>query len=656
MKIDRAYSLLTIKSINEDERIITGMASTPTTDRMGDVVEPKGAQFSLPLPLLWQHDSSSPIGQVIKAKVTPNGIEIIAQVAKGVLEDIDEAWALIKAGLVRGLSIGFRAMEYEPVDPKEPYGGVRFIKWDWLELSAVTIPANAEATIQTIKSMDAEQLRTASGAKRERSGASVVRLTTPGVPGQSVTTRGTQMNLQQQIAAFEAKRAANQARLQELMKTAAEDGNRTLDVAEEKEYDDLEAEVTSIDGHLKRLRALEKSMVSTATTVRPQVEGTDPVAAAVQRTGSSVVWGKSALPKGTAFVRYAIALAASKGVRSDALDFASRWKDSTPEVVNCIRDNVGDLVQRSAMTAGSTTDSDWANPLVIYDTMASEFIDLLRPQTILGKMSSLRRVPFNIRVAGKTQGSTVGWTGQGAPKPVSELKFNEVTLGFAKAAGIVVISQELARFSNPAAEALIRTDMLDTMSQFLDEQFIDPSVAAVANVSPAAVTQGILSQRVTSTGATVALVTADVKSIFDLFATADLSTQGCVWVMRPQEAVALSMLRTSQDLFVFPNINADGGSWFGYPVITSTSVPNSASGGAIIAFVKQNEVFVADDGGVRIDVSEQASLQMDSAPSAGAQSLVSLWQNNLVGIRAERFINWQRRRDTAVAYIDAVHY
>lgn len=151
-------------------------------------------------------------------------------------------------------------------------------------------------------------------------------------------------------------------------------------------------------------------------------------------------------------------------------------------------------------------------------------------------------------------------------------------------------------------------------------------------------------------------MTADVKSILELFADADLSTQGCVWVMRPQEAVALSMLRTSQDVFAFPTINADGGTWFGYPVITSTSVPNSASGGAIIAFVKQNEIFVADDGGVRIDVSEQASLQMDSAPSAGAQSLVSLWQNNLVGIRAERFINWQRRRDTAVAYIDAVNY
>jgi len=649
----RAYSTLTIKSIDEDLRIIEGIASTPSTDRMGDIVEPDGAEFVLPLPLLWQHNSEQPIGHVIKAAVTAAGIVITARIAKGVLPSIDQAWALIKAGLVRGLSIGFSPIEFSEI--KGTFG-LRFTKWEWLELSAVTIPANVDASIQLIKSCDDAQLRAASGAKGVAS--KIVHVSTPGVPGKNSTNRkGTEkMNIQQQIAAMEAKRTTNAARMNEIMSKSGDEG-RSLDQEEQQEFDELHADNEGINGHLTRLKQLEATMVSSATPTRATVETDgDPTKQGVQQRAPNVVWGKSQLPKGTAFVRYAMALAASKGVRSDALDYSARWKDSTPQVMNAIRHNVADMVQRAAMTAGDTTDADWAEPLVEYQTMAGEFVDLLRPQTILGKMGSLRRVPFNIRVAGKTQGATVGWTGQGAPKPVSELKFNEVTLGFAKAAGIVVISQELARFSSPSAEALIRTDMLDTMGQFLDEQIIDPSVVAVANVSPAAITQGILTQSVTSTGATVALVTADVKSIFDLFAAAELSTQGCVWVMRPQDAVALQMLRTSQDVFAFPNINADGGSWFGYPVITSTSVPSSVSGGSIIAFIKQSEIFVADDGGVRIDVSEQASLQMDSAPSTGAQSLVSLWQNNLIGIRAERFINWQRRRDTAVAYIDAVHY
>jgi hypothetical protein len=47
---------------------------------------------------------------------------------------------------------------------------------------------------------------------------------------------------------------------------------------------------------------------------------------------------------------------------------------------------------------------------------------------------------------------------------------------------------------------------------------------------------------------------------------------------------------------------------------------------------------------------------MNTAPSAGAQSLVSLWQNNLIGVRAEREINWKKRRAAAVAYVDGIAY
>jgi hypothetical protein len=85
--------VLTIKAVDEAKRTITGVASTPDVDRMGDIVDPKGAQFSLPLPLLWQHDAASPIGTVDQAKVTAKGIEIVAQIAQGVSAEIDRAWA-----------------------------------------------------------------------------------------------------------------------------------------------------------------------------------------------------------------------------------------------------------------------------------------------------------------------------------------------------------------------------------------------------------------------------------------------------------------------------------------------------------------------------------------------------------------------------------
>ena len=57
---------------------------------------------------------------------------------------------------MRGVSIGFRALEYSYMDG----GGIRFTETEIYELSLVTIPANAAATIQTIKAMD-------TGARRQ---------------------------------------------------------------------------------------------------------------------------------------------------------------------------------------------------------------------------------------------------------------------------------------------------------------------------------------------------------------------------------------------------------------------------------------------------------------------------------------------------------
>lgn len=160
---DRAYSLLEIKAVNEEERIIEGIASTPSTDRMGDIVNPLGAKFNLPLPLLWQHQHDKPVGHVVEAEATAAGIKFKAKLAKteehGQLKDLlDFAWQSIKMKLVAAVSIGFSPIKYAFL--KE--GGIEFDEWDWYELSAVTIPAQAEATITTVKSIDAG-LRKAAG-------------------------------------------------------------------------------------------------------------------------------------------------------------------------------------------------------------------------------------------------------------------------------------------------------------------------------------------------------------------------------------------------------------------------------------------------------------------------------------------------------------
>lgn len=638
MATQRAYSLLTIKSIDEDQRIITGIATTPAPDRVGDIVEPKGAIFELPLPLLFMHDKSQPIGKVIATRVTEAGIEITAQIAKvlepGRLKDrLDEVWQMVKAGLLGGLSIGF--LEREAKRIKDTFS-THYLKWLWIELSVVTVPANGQASITQIKSLDQQQ-RAASGANR------VVHLTAPGVSGtrKPEPPKGNEVKtIVEQLSEFDTKRKNAADRMDTIMQGAE---GRTLDENESEEYDNLKADLKSIDNHLGRLKEHEANMVSKAANVT--LSGGSDRASNEVRGGGNVISVRRNIEKGTAFTRYALAVGMARGNLMHAEKLAERWNESTPEV---------GIVLKAAVAAGTTQATTWAAPLVQYTDMASEFIELLRPMTILGKMSP-RRVPFNIRIGRQTAGVTGSFVGEGQPKPVNKMALDNITMTWAKAAVIVVLTDELVRFSNPAAEALVRADMLAGISTYLDRRFIDPSFAGVANVSPASITNGISARQ--STGVTVAAITADVKAVMTVYANADQSLSNAVWVMAPKTALALSLIRNIDDEFVFPTINVNGGTWFGFPVITSNAVGLTGSPtDAFIALVDQSEVLLADDGGISIDMSQEASVEMNDAPTGGATSLVSLWQNNLLGLRAERYINWTRRRSTAVAWINDTNY
>ena len=389
---NRAYSVLEIKSVDNDAREIRGIATTPAPDRVQDVVVPEGAKFALPLPLLWQHDASQPIGHVTEATVTAKGIEVVAKIAKGVDAEIDRAWSRIKSGLVRGLSIGFRSLESEEIPGS---WGRKFTSWEWMELSAVTIPANAEASILAVKQYDTEQ-RAASGQKAVGSKVGASAVPVKSANGDKQMSKKT---FAEQISAFEATRAAKSARMAELMDASAESGE-TLDAECAQEYDDLKGEVKSIDEHLNRLRDMEKLAVKSAADV---TNATTTKASESVRTVAAVKGNN--LPKGTAFTRYAMALMAGKGNLMQSAEIAKRW-DDTPQV---------ETVLKAAVAAGTTTDASWAKPLVEYSSMASEFAELLRPATILGRIDSLRRVPFNIKVPRQTGGASASWVGEGAP-------------------------------------------------------------------------------------------------------------------------------------------------------------------------------------------------------------------------------------------------
>lgn len=151
----RAYAVFETKALDEKRRVFTGWATTPTPDRVQDTIDPLGAVFKNPITLLHQHRHDAPIGTVKFEKPTENGIQFTAEIP--VIEDpgplkerVDTAWGEIKSGLVRAVSVGFRPLKHAYRED----GGIDFQEVEIYELSTVSIPANAEAVITAIKSLD----------------------------------------------------------------------------------------------------------------------------------------------------------------------------------------------------------------------------------------------------------------------------------------------------------------------------------------------------------------------------------------------------------------------------------------------------------------------------------------------------------------------
>lgn len=639
MKNQHAVSLLKVKAVNEDTREITGIATTPSPDRYGDIVMPEGAKFQLPIPLLWQHDHQSPVGQVTSAKVTAEGIEIKATLAKAdspsqLAARLEEAWQSIRLGLVKGLSIGFRPIEYAYIDE----GGIRYTSWEWYELSVVTVPANAEGTIQAVKSID-ERLRAASGkpqiaSKTEKSAGATAQ--------KNSQTKGFKMNISEQIKTFETKRATLDAERQSVMSKSFDEG-RTLDAEEEDKYDEVSAEIKSVDAHLARLRDMESTKASTAHPVQKAAGGT--VVNTTENRAPAVIHIEKPLEKGIAFARFAKSLAAANGSRTEALAIA---KNQYP------LDSKLHHVLKAAVGAGTTTDPKWAGSLVEYQEYAQDFVEFLRPQTIIGRFGqgnipSLRQVPFNVRIPAQTSGGSANWVGQGKAKPLTKFDFESITFGFSKVAAIAVLTDELIRFSNPAADALVRNALAEAVIARLDTDFINPSKAAVTDVSPASITNGITG--IPSSGDP----DTDAAAAFATFVSADLQPTGGVWIMSSTNALALSMKKNALGQKEYPEMTLLGGNFQGLPAIVSQYA------GTNLTLLNAPDIYLADDGGVAVDMSREASLEMESDPSGDSATptgteMVSMFQTNSVAIRAERWINWKRRRTAAVAVITGVNY
>lgn len=660
--MDRAFSIIEIKALDEDKRIIKGIASTPNLDLVGDIMEMKGAQYKLPMPLLWQHNPANPIGHVTKAKITSKGIEIEAEIAKidepGELKDfIDKAWQSLKHKLVQGLSIGFKSLEHAFIEDAKGFA-VRHIKWLWVELSAVTIPANMETTITSVKALSTKQL-TALGLNT----AKPVRLIPPSALGKKTLgpKEPTEMKtIAEQIAALENTRNTKALRMSEVASPSQEAGE-TMSAEAAEEFDTLTKEIDNIDADLKRLKILEgiqakgaKAIAPTGKTIETVEEGET-----ARSPLQNVVLDQKLAP-GIRMARVVRCMAhsfkqVSKGTFVSPIDVAKDWYKTDPVIANFLKANVA---------AGTTLSGNWAEGLVGSETkIIADFVEYLRPMTILGKFGTggvpaLHTIPFRVALVSELGGGEGYWVGEGKAKPLTSFDYSRTNLSPLKVANICVLTDDLVRDSSPSAETLVRNSLVNALRARLDMDFINPDKAAVANVSPAGILNGVAG--IPSSGNDADAIRADIGTLFGAFIDANNAPTNGVWIMSARTALRVSLMMNPLGQPEFPGINMNGGVLAGLPVITSEFVTPNTSGD-FIALVNASDVYLADDGGFNVDMSREASLEMSDAPAHNsgtptAAQMVSMFQTNSVAIRAERTINWSRRRNEGVAWLSNVNW
>jgi len=658
--MNRAYAIITVKAVEDKSasnvRKFSGVATTPTMDRVNDTIDPMGAKFATPLPLLRAHNSDQPIGSVKFGKPTAAGIPFEAEIPfveeAGLLKDrLDMAWQEVKSGIVKAVSIGFRALKYAFKDD----GGIEFQEIEIFELSTVAVPANAEAIITSVKSLDAAA-RLAAGVKDsplpvapDKGKFKTVRLNPPASGKSNTTTlpKEGNMKVSDKIKRFEEKRAANVARIRAIH----EENDESLSDAQLEEVKGLEAEIATIDRDLPSLKNVEKDLAAGAKPVKPNVNlddnGNQP---------SVIVKAPPKVEPGIRFARFVRCIGLAHKEKMDVLRVAKQlYGERDPEIV--------DFVQKAAGTAIGALNSTTDSALIGNEGVIGDFVEFLRAKTIIGRFGlngipSLTRVPFRVPLVSQATGGSGYWVGEGDGKPLTKPSFGRTELAPLKVAAISVATMELLRDSSPAAETMLRNDLANAVAARLDLSFIGPSVTAVSGVSPASITNG--AEEIVSTATTDAdAIRNEVRSVMLKFVNALNPLTSGVWIMGSSSALALSMMVNTLGQAEFPGININGGTFMGLPVLVSDHVTD------YVVLANAADIWIGDDGGLQIDMSDQASLQMVAGDDEGATqnsitptatSVVSMFQTNSVAFRAERTMNWARRRTSAVAYISDVDW
>jgi hypothetical protein len=333
------------------------------------------------------------------------------------------------------------------------------------------------------------------------------------------------------------------------------------------------------------------------------------------------------------YLRVKLASALLRREATDAADVAAyaakRWgRDSWPA-----------LVLRAGVAAADREDLETQG-----HSPRDAFIESVFEASIPGRLARARRVPFKTRILNPSTGASGAWIAESQAVPASRVALEGVSLEARKVGALTFATKE--SLADPQAEPRVFGDLTRACVEALDAGFLGAAAASAAQ--PAGLVNGLTP--IASAGDPA----ADVAELVEAF-SGDLSQ--AVFVTDGGTAAAMA-LHGGQ---AFAGVGVAGGSLLGAPLLTSRISPSDSTGGQILLLDETALALALDD--VELTVSTAASIEADDeaagdagGPTASSQTVINLFQTELIAWLVTIHANWRIARPGAVTAISGASY
>lgn len=272
-------------------------------------------------------------------------------------------------------------------------------------------------------------------------------------------------------------------------------------------------------------------------------------------------------------------------------------------------------------------------------TQTSDFAGFLKPEQAEAYFDQARKVSAAQRLGRQiplgingqeipvvTSKATAGWVAEGGQKPTTKGGLGLKTIKPHKLAAIAVVSAEVVRANPGNYINLLRDDVAEAFAVAFDAAvFHGTNSPFGVGQNLAAATKAVeLGTAATTAGG----VYADINAGLALLANDGKKLTGFAFDTVTEPVFNAAVDANGRPLFVEPTYE-DGALRAGRLLGRPAYLGDGVKGGSVVGFGGDWSQFVwGVVGGITYDVSTQATVTIDG-------ELVSLWEHNLVAIRAE---------------------